>query len=212
MIGIGKQGVALMPYDQIDPIFEGQISPPVGQGIGLFLVRQQQHSAHAGAGLDIPLADWPLLQPLPDGLLFNMSARVIATRDKGRGLVPNGGQGRRDGWLGPRPGRIGGRPEQDKIIVHDGRAADAEASGDERFFLRRGMSQQDVHLPRGGDAQYLTRTGHHRFDRYAVLFLKDRVQCRHQARAFRGRGDRKPQRFGLGAGQTTVRNGHRQQP
>ena len=162
-----------------------QVGGPVDQHVGLLLLGAAQggQAAHGplAAGPE-PGCSWHQAGGRPQGRLPDVGARLIAAAEEGRrrrGTAPEGldhGAGR------GHPGRVGGRPDQEEVVVHEGMAAGPVPLGQEGLLQGRGMAEHQVGPPLAGDLQGLAAAGGNVADRDAGVVEEGLLQGGHQPR------------------------------
>jgi hypothetical protein len=75
-----------------------------------------------------------------------MRARLVAARDKGRGLGLNGFQRGDNIFRAFDGGRISSRPHQHKVIIHDVKTLHAKTLSEKLFFRRFGMNENNIRI------------------------------------------------------------------
>ena len=186
--------VALDEDGQIGAVPEAQPSAAVGEDIGTGGGGHVQRRAHAAAAFLVARGPGRTRRRqiaaglAPQAQLGRMRAALVAARDEGGAGGAHLAQRLGDGRA-LDPGRIGGRADQNEVVVHDRHALESPALGDELLLGHLVMHEDDVGVAAARHVQRLAGADGHDTHLDAAGGLEARQQVREQARLL-GRGGR----------------------
>src|SRR5262249_14997819 len=142
---------------QADALLKGEPRPAVGERVRSPVVGDAEGLAHALARLDVPGPARLDPRLLPQALLENVRARLVAAGDEARLRLRDPLEGL-DG-LGHAFDlrRILLRPDDDEVVVHDEAAIQHLPFGDVATLELGSVGQRHVRLAPGGEGEGLAR-------------------------------------------------------
>ena len=181
---VEQAGVAFDQHSQVRTVLERQPGTAIRQHIGARTrcnIERRAHAATTSLVLGEPRAVYTGGFPVTQ--FGGVGAALVATRDKI-------GVGRMEFYkrfhdvLALDPGRIGGRANQHKVVVHDRKTLDGKTFGHDFFFSHLVMHKQHVGIAASAHVDGLPGAYRHNLDVDTAGLLEGRQQRTEQAGLF----------------------------